>query len=90
MSATNDLIDATAHGHQWQSMRDVDASSRPQDIKKHVWASAKTTFTEAQIIIIENSHRLPGDGTLDDVKVELLTGNDEGRRDFIPQAGGTP
>jgi hypothetical protein len=36
------------------------------------------TFTNAQVIIIENSHQLPGDGMLDDVKVELFTGNDQG------------
>ena len=37
--------------------------------------------------IIESSHQLPGDGTLDGANVELLTGNDQGRRCFIPQAG---
>jgi hypothetical protein len=37
--------------------------------------------------IIENSHQLPGDGALDGVKVELFTGNDQGRHGFIPHAG---
>ncbi|MDQ3267036.1 MAG: hypothetical protein M3Y59_25845, partial [Myxococcota bacterium] len=67
---------------------DADESSFPQDIKKHFWESVKTSFTEAQVIIIENSHQLPGDGELDGVRVELFTGNDQGRRGFIPQAGG--
>jgi hypothetical protein len=56
-------------------------------IKKHFWQSVKISFPEAQVIIIENSHRLPGDGALDGVKAELLTGNDQGRRGFIPHAG---
>jgi hypothetical protein len=47
----------------------------------------KTSFIEAQVIIIENSHQLPGDGTLNDVNVVLFTGNDQGRRGFIPQMG---
>jgi hypothetical protein len=67
---------------------DANESSFPQDIKKHFWRSVKTSFTEAQVIIIENSHQLPGDGALDGVKVELFTGNDQGRRGFIPYAGG--
>jgi hypothetical protein len=66
---------------------DADESSFPQDIKKHFWQSMKTSFADAQVIIIENSHQLPGDGTLDGVKVELFTGNDQGRRGFIPHAG---
>lgn len=41
---------------------DADESSFPQDIKKHFWESVKTSFTEAQVIIIENSQQLPGDG----------------------------
>lgn len=68
---------------------DADESSFPQDIKKHFWESVKASFIDAQVIIIENSHQLPGDGTLDGVTVELFTGNDQGRRGFIPQAGGT-
>ena len=63
---------------------DADESSFPQDIKKHFWQSVKTSFNEAQVIIIENSHQLPGDGSLDGVKIELFTGNDQGRRGFIP------
>lgn len=58
----------------------------PQDVKKHFWESVKASFAEAQVIIIENSHQLPGDRTLDGVKVELFTGNDQGRRGFIPHA----
>jgi hypothetical protein len=60
----------------------------PLDIKRHFWESVKTFFPEAQVIIIENSPQLPGVGTLDGVKVVLFTGNDQGRRGFIPQAGG--
>lgn len=66
---------------------DADESSFPQDIKKHFWASVKSSFVDAQVIIIENSHQLPGDGTLDGVKVEMFTGNEQGRRGFIPPAG---
>jgi hypothetical protein len=67
---------------------DAGESTFPQDIKKHFWESVKASFTDTQVIIIENSHQLPGDGTLDGVKVELFTGNDQGRRGFIPQAEG--
>ena len=67
---------------------DADESSFPQDIKKHFWESVKTSFAETQVIIIENSHQLPGDGTLSDVNVVLFTGNDQGRHRFIPQAAG--
>ena len=63
---------------------DADESSFPHDIKKHFWESVKLSFTDAQVIIIENSHQLPGDGTLDEVKVELFTGNEQGRTGFIP------
>jgi hypothetical protein len=38
---------------------DADESTFPQDIKKHFWESVKTSFTDAQVIIIENSHQLP-------------------------------
>ncbi|WP_344869920.1 hypothetical protein [Comamonas faecalis] len=44
----------------------------------------KSSFIDAQVIIIENSHQLPGDETLDGVKVELFTGNEHGRMGFIP------
>lgn len=66
---------------------DASESSFPLDIKKHFWESLRTTFTEAQVIIIENSHQLPDDGTLDGLRVELFTGNNQGRRGFIPRAG---
>ena len=67
---------------------DADESAFPQDIKKHFWASVKTSFADAQVIVIENERQLPGDGSLDDVNVVLFTGNDQGRRGFIPQAAG--
>lgn len=63
---------------------DSDESAFPHDIKKHFWESVKSSFIDAQVIIIENSHQLPGDGTLDGVKVELFTGNEQGRMGFIP------
>jgi hypothetical protein len=66
---------------------DADESSFPQDIKKHFWASVKTSFAEAQVIIIENKQQLPIDGSFADVNVVLFTGNEQGRRGFIPQAG---
>jgi len=66
---------------------DADEASFPQDIKKHFWTSVKTSFAEAQVIIIENKRQLPGDGTLEDVNVVLFTGNEQGRRGFIPPAG---
>jgi len=68
---------------------DAGESTFPQDIKKHFWESMKTSFAEAQVIIIENSRQLPGDGALDGVKVELFTGNDLGRRGFIPREIGS-
>jgi hypothetical protein len=67
---------------------DADESSFPPDIKKHVWESVKTAFAETEVIIIENSHQLAGDGTLSDVNVVLFTGTYQGRRGFIPQAAG--
>jgi len=67
---------------------DPGESSFPLEIKKHFWESVRTSFTEAQVIIIENSRQLPSDGALDSVRVELFTGNDQGRRGFIPRAGG--
>lgn len=67
---------------------DADESSFPQDIKKHFWESVQTSFTEAQVIIIENSQQLPGDGALEGMRVEIFTGNDQGRRGFIPREMG--
>lgn len=63
---------------------DAGESAFPHDIKKHFWESVKSSFIDAQVIIIENSHQLPGDETLDGVKVELFTGNEHGRMGFIP------
>lgn len=67
---------------------DADESSFPQDIKKHFWESVKASFAEAQVIIIENSKQLPGEDELRDVNVVLFTGNDQGRRGFIPKTIG--
>jgi uncharacterized coiled-coil DUF342 family protein len=66
---------------------DPDEASFPQDIKKHFWESVKASFAEAQVIIIENRRQLPGEGTLEDANVVLFTGNEQGRRGFIPDTG---
>ncbi len=65
---------------------DAGEAAFPPDIKKHFWESVKASFIDAQVIIIENSAQLPDDGTLNGVKVELFTGNDQGRRGFIPHS----
>jgi hypothetical protein len=65
---------------------DADEASFPQDIKKHFWESVKASFTDAQVIIIENRNQVPHDGTLSKVNVIRFTGNDQGRRGFIPEA----
>jgi hypothetical protein len=67
---------------------DAGEASFPQDIKKHFWESLKASFTDAQVIIIENSDQIPDDGTLSEANVMRFTGNDQGRRGFIPGAGG--
>jgi hypothetical protein len=66
---------------------DADEASFPQDIKKHFWENVKTSFAEAQVIIIENKRQLPGDSSLEGVNVVLFSGNEQGRRGFIPWAG---
>ncbi len=59
----------------------------PQDVKKYFWDSVKSSFTDAQVIIIENHKQLPSGG-ISDANVVRFTGNDQGRRGFIPQAEG--
>jgi hypothetical protein len=63
---------------------DVDEASFPPDIKKHFWESLRSSFADAQVIIIENSRQLPSDGMLAGVNVERFTGNEQGRAGFIP------
>jgi hypothetical protein len=63
---------------------DADESSFPPDIKKHFWESVKASFTEAQVIIIENRRQRPGDGSLEDMNVVLFSGNEQGSQGFIP------
>jgi hypothetical protein len=63
---------------------DAGESTFPQDIKKHFWESVKASFTDAQVIIIENKNQVPDDGPLSNVNVIRFTGNDQGRRGFIP------
>jgi len=67
---------------------DAGEASFPQDIKKHFWESLKASFTDAQVIIIENSDQIPDDETLSEANVMRFTGNDQGRRGFIPGARG--
>ena len=64
----------------------------PQDVKRYFWKSVTASFSDAQVIILENRRQLPEDG-IAGANVVLFTGNDQGRRGFIPQpthAGGTP
>ncbi len=68
---------------------DASETEFPQDIKKHFWDSVKSSFGDAQVIIIENRRQLPSDGAISDVNVVLFTGNDQGRRGFIPSPGGS-
>jgi hypothetical protein len=63
---------------------DANEGAFPQDIKQHFWNDVKSSFAEAQVIIIENSKQLPADHTIDGANVVLFTGNDQGRRGFIP------
>jgi hypothetical protein len=63
---------------------DADEASFPQEIKRHFWESVKTSFAEAQVIIIENKRQLPSDGSLKDANIVLFTGTEQGRRGFIP------
>jgi len=65
---------------------DVDESSFPLDVKRHFWTSLKESFVDAQVIIIENSKQVVGSDTLGDVNVVLFSGNDQGRRGFIPSS----
>lgn len=59
----------------------------PQDVKRYFWESVKSSFTDAQVIILENRRQLLDD-SIADANIVLFTGNDQGRRGFIPQAGG--
>lgn len=65
---------------------DAGESTFPQEIKKNFWESMEVSFTKAQVIIIENKNQVPDDGILGNVKVTRFTGNDQGRRGFIPKA----
>jgi len=66
---------------------DADETSFPPELKKHFWESVKSSFADAQVIIIENSKQLPNNSAIGDVNVMLFTGNDQGRRGFIPEEG---
>jgi hypothetical protein len=67
---------------------DADEASFPQDIKKHFWESVKASFSEVQVIIIENSKQLPGDDIISSINVVRFTGNEQGRYGFIPKSTG--
>jgi hypothetical protein len=60
----------------------------PQDVKRYFWESVKSSFTDAQVIILENRRQVPDVG-IATANVVLFTGNDQGRRGFIPTHGGT-
>jgi len=63
---------------------DASEASFPHDIKKHFWESVRASFLDAQVIVIENARQLPSDGILHGVNVVLFTGNEQGRKGFIP------
>lgn len=64
--------------------------SFPQDVKRHFWESVQASFVDAQVIILENRRQLPSDGILAEANVVLFTGNEQGRRGFIPHAASHP
>ncbi|MBI5509137.1 MAG: hypothetical protein HY903_10320 [Deltaproteobacteria bacterium] len=64
---------------------DAGETEFPQDVKQYFWDSVKSSFSDAQVIILENRRQLPADG-IKDANVVLFTGNDQGRRGFVPQA----
>jgi hypothetical protein len=59
----------------------------PQDVKRYFWESVRSSFIDAQVIILENRRQLPDDG-IAGANVVQFTGNDQKRRGFIPQPGG--
>lgn len=63
---------------------DANESSFPQDIKKHFWDNLGTSFSIAQVIIIENSTQLPQDTGSGNMNIIRFTGSSQGRRGFIP------
>lgn len=65
---------------------DAGETEFPQDVKQHFWDSVKSSFSDAQVIILENRRQLPADG-IKDANVVLFTGNDQGRRGFVRQVG---
>jgi ElaB/YqjD/DUF883 family membrane-anchored ribosome-binding protein len=67
---------------------DAGETEFPQDVKQHFWDSVKSSFTDAQVIILENRRQIPTDG-IANVNVMLFTGNDKGRRGFIPDSRGS-
>ena len=67
---------------------DAGETEFPQDVKQHFWDSVKSSFTDAQVIILENRRQLPTDG-IANANVVLFTGNDQGRRGFIPDSRGS-
>jgi len=67
---------------------DAGESKFPRDIKGHFWKSVQASFSDAQVIIIENRNQVPDDGSLSAVNVIQFTGNDQGRRGFIPESRG--
>lgn len=64
---------------------DAGESEFTQDLKQHFWDNVQSTFTDEQVIIIENRRQLPTEG-IPNANVVLFTGNDKGRRGFIPRS----
>lgn len=62
---------------------DADEASFSCELKTHFWESVNASFVDAQVIIIENTKQLPKDD-LRGANVVIFTGNDQGRRGFIP------
>ena len=54
-------------------------------MKRYFWESVTSSFTDAQVIFLENRRQLPNDG-IPGANVVLFTGNDQGRRGFIPRS----
>ena len=66
---------------------DAGETEFPQDVKQHFWDSVRSSFTDAQVIILENRRQLPTDG-IANANVVLFTGNDQGRRGLVPDSRG--
>lgn len=62
-----------------------DQSSIPPELKRHFWESLRTSFADAQVIILENNKQVPDDVEAGGLNIIRFTGIDQGRRGFIPK-----